>query len=133
MISHQAIIMASCHIIKHLQSYSIQPMMQRNAVHPLKFSPKRPNSKSQIENFKTQIPSPTQCLFLPSAQRLFVHSSVEELGPLLLEQPVPVGINHEFLDVELVRVPVPIGTTIPRQGRLPTVPAATLAVALHRA
>lgn len=54
MISHQpyAIIMASCHIIKHLQSYSIQPMMQSHAVHPLKFSPKRPNSKqSQIENF----------------------------------------------------------------------------------
>lgn len=73
MISHQpyAIVMASCHIIKHLQSYSIQPMMQSHAVHPLKFSPKRPNSKSQIGNFETQIPSPTQCLFLSFSSTSF--------------------------------------------------------------
>lgn len=34
MITHQphAIIMASCHIMKHLESYSIQPTMQSNAV-----------------------------------------------------------------------------------------------------
>lgn len=58
MISHQpfAIIMASCHIIKHLQSYSIQPTMQSYAVHPLKFSPMRRNNKAKMRIFETQIP-----------------------------------------------------------------------------
>lgn len=60
--------------------------MQSNAVHPLKFSPMRRKSKAKLRILNTQklFPLAHTCLF-PRGSISFVHFSVKELGPLLLE------------------------------------------------
>lgn len=75
--------MASCHIIKYLQSYSIQPTMQSYAVHPLKFSPMRRNSKSKLRIFETQIPSPIPTHVF-SLQRFLYTPQLRNLAPSCL-------------------------------------------------